>query len=255
MLRKIKEVADLARISVRTLHHYDEIGLLSPETTTDSGYRLYSEADLEMLQQILLFRELDFPLKKIKEIISKPNFDQLEALTQHRNEILEKRRYLDQVLITIDKTMKHKRGESHMTTEEKFEAFKEKMIEDNEETYGEEIREKYGEETIENSNAKIRGMSQVDYQAMVQLEKELFDLLEKAYQTGDPASDLAQQAAAKHKEWLMYSWSTYSKEAHVGLAEMYVADERFTAYYDKQVKNGTRFLRDAILIFTGQESV
>jgi hypothetical protein len=127
------------------------------------------------------------------------------------------------------------------------------MTEDNEQKYGEEIREKYGDDTVDASNAKLRGMSQEDYQAMTKLGEDIFSLLEKAYETGDPASDLAQELAAKHKEWLMYSWSDYSKEAHAGLAEMYVADERFTAYYDKKVKGGTKFLRDAIVIYLGMK--
>ncbi|GAB2546330.1 MerR family transcriptional regulator [Gracilibacillus alcaliphilus] len=253
MKRKIKEVADLAGVSVRTLHHYDEIGLLSPDTTTEAGYRLYSEKNLEVLQQILFFRELDFPLKKIKEIINSPDFDRYQVMLQQRDQLLEKRYRLDQIIIAINKTIQHMKGEMEMTTEGKFEAFKERMLEDNEQKYGKEIREKYGEETVETSNAKWRGMSQQDYQAMLRLEQELFELLEQAYATGDPGSDLAQAAAAKHKEWLMYSWSEYSKEAHAGLAEMYVTDERFTAYYDKHVKDGTVFLRDAILIYTGKK--
>ncbi len=251
MKRKVKEVADLVGISVRTLHHYDEIGLLSPEESTESGYRLYSEDDLELLQQILFFRELDFPLKKIKEVINSPSFDRQEALRLHRKMLLEKRRRIEQMVKTIDKTLQHMKGEIQMTDEEKFEVFKEKLINDNEQKYGEEIREKYGDDTAAASNAKLRGMSQEDYQSMTNLEKEILSLLQKAYTTGDPASDLAQEVAAKHKAWLMYSWSSYSKEAHVGLAEMYVADERFAAYYDKSVKGGAKFLRDAILIYLG----
>lgn len=251
MKRKVKEVADLVGISVRTLHHYDEIGLLSPEESTESGYRLYSDDDLELLQQILFFRELDFPLKKIKEVINSPSFDRQEALRLHRKMLLEKRRRIEQMVKTIDKTLQHMKGEIQMTDQEKFEVFKEKLINDNEQKYGKEIREKYGEDTVAASNAKLRGISQEDYQSMTNLEKEILSLLQKAYATGDPASDLAQEAAAKHKAWLMYSWSSYSKEAHAGLAEMYVADERFIAYYDKSVKGGAEFLRDAILIYLG----
>ncbi|MFD2046548.1 MerR family transcriptional regulator [Ornithinibacillus salinisoli] len=253
MKRKVKEVADLVGISVRTLHHYDEIGLLSPEESTESGYRLYSDDDLEVLQQILFFRELDFPLKKIKEVINSPSFDRHEALGLHRKMLLEKRLKIDNMITTIDKTLQHMKGEIQMTDQEKFDVFKEKMISENEQKYGEEIREKYGDDTVDASNAKMRGMSQEDYQAMTKLGEEIFVLLEKAYETGDPASDLAQELAAKHKAWLMYSWPTYSKEAHAGLAEMYVADERFAAYYDKVVKGGTEFLRDAILIYLGEK--
>src|SRR5690625_7524428 len=95
---KVKEVAELVGISVRTLHHYDHIGLLKPETTTDSGYRIYSDDNLETLQQILFFRELDFPLKKIKEIIYSSLFNREEALEMHRRMLLKKRSQLDKMI-------------------------------------------------------------------------------------------------------------------------------------------------------------
>ena len=90
MAMRVKEVADLVGISVRTLHHYDDIGLLHPDGTTESGYRLYSDGNLETLQQILLFRELGFSLQRIKEIIQSPSFDRKEALILHRKMLLEK---------------------------------------------------------------------------------------------------------------------------------------------------------------------
>lgn len=84
------------------------------------------------------------------------------------------------------------------------------------------------------------------------MEKEIIDLLPKAYQTGNPTSELAQLLAAKHKAWLMYTWPEYSKDAHAGLAEMYVNDTAFTNYYDRHVEGGTQFLKDAILVFVGE---
>src|SRR5690625_3888130 len=101
---KVKEVADLAGISVRTLHHYDEIGLLIPEETTKAGYRVYSDKNLETLQQILFFKELGFPLKKIKEIIDSPSFDRQEALEMQHNMLLEKKRRLDKMIRTDRKS-------------------------------------------------------------------------------------------------------------------------------------------------------
>lgn len=253
MQRTVKEVAELAGISVRTLHHYDEIGLLPPSSTSAAGYRLYSDDDLEMLQQILFYRELEVPLKTIKDIINSPTFDREKALNEHRNLLLEKRRRIDRLIETIDKTIQHKKGEIDMTTEEKFEAFKEKLIEENEQKFGKEVREKYGEERVDKSNAQLRGMSQADFESMAKLDAEIHDLLEKAVATGDPASDLARELAEKHKRWLMYSWPSYSEEAHAGLADMYVADERFTAYYDQRVKGGTAFLREAIHHYVGKK--
>lgn len=250
----ISKLAQLAGVSARTLRYYDEINLLKPSRINSSGYRIYSQKEIDRLQQILFFRELEVDLETIIQIMNEPNFDQLTVLNRHYNELVQKRDRLDKLIETIDKTIAHQKGEIRMSNAEKFEAFKEKLIEENESKYGEEIREKYGDKTVDASNAKLRGMSQEDYDAMEKLGNEIFDLLPIAFATGDPSSELAQQLAAKHKEWLTYSWPSYSKEAHKGLAEMYVADERFKTYYDKVIEGGTEFLRDAILIYVDKQS-
>ncbi len=110
---KVKEVADLVGVSVRTLHHYDEIGLLTPDEVTEAGYRIYSEENLENLQQILFFRELGFPLKRIKEIIHDPSFNKTEALELHKNMLMKKQ--LNQLINTIDKTLLNMKGERKMS--------------------------------------------------------------------------------------------------------------------------------------------
>ena len=103
---KISEVAKLSGITVRTLHYYDEIELLKPSETTEAGYRMYSSEDLERLQQILFFRELDFPLNEIKEIMLNPNYDKNEALNKHKEFLIEKRKRIDGLITLIDKTIK-----------------------------------------------------------------------------------------------------------------------------------------------------
>lgn len=138
-----------------------------------------------------------------------------------------------------------------MSDKEKFEGFKEKLINDNEEKYGVEIREKYGDAAINASNEKFRNLSKEQYDEYVQLEKKVLETLKAAFATKDPASDLAQKAADLHRTWLSYTWNNYSKEAHAGVAKMYVADERFTQYYDKEQPGLAAFLRDSILIYTG----
>ena len=249
----ISKLAKLAGVSTRTLRYYDEINLLKPSRINSSGYRIYGQREIDRLQQILFFRELEIDLETIIQIMNNPNFDHLTALNRHYNQLVQKRARLDKLIDTVDKTIAHQKGEATMSNEEKFEAFKEALITENEAQYGDEIRKKYGDKTVDASNAKLRGMSKEDYEAMEQLGNEIFDLLPKAFATGDPSSELAQQLAKKHKEWLTYSWPSYSTEAHKGLAEMYVADERFKAYYDKVIKGGTKFLRDAILIFVDQQ--
>jgi len=249
----VKKLAQMSGVSSRTLRYYDEIGLLKPARINSSGYRIYGGNEVDLLQQILFYRELEVSLEDITDIMNQPSFDQMTALKNHQNQLKKKRAHLDNIIANVELTIACKQGGITMSDKDKFEGFKEKMVEDNEKKYGKEIREKYGDDTVDASNAKMMGMSQEDYQALTKLGAEIFSLLEKAYETGDPASELALKLAEKHKEWLMYSWSTYSKEAHAGLAEMYVADERFTAFYDKHVQGGTEFLRDAILIYVGMK--
>lgn len=138
-----------------------------------------------------------------------------------------------------------------MSDQEKFEGFKQKLIDDNEKKYGKEIREKYGDETVNKSNAKLKNMTQAQHDEVTRLAEELYETLAEAFKQGDPAGELAQKAADLHKRWLTYYWNDYSKEAHAGLAQMYVDDERFTAHYDEKQPGTAKFLRDAILIYTG----
>ena len=136
-----------------------------------------------------------------------------------------------------------------MTDEEKFDGFKEKLTSDNERNYGEEIRGKYGDETVDRSNAKLKNMTKEQYAELEALTQELSSTLKAAFEQGDPGSDLAQKACALHKRWLCFYWDPYSKEAHRGVAQMYVDDPRFTAYFDKIAPGCAVFLRDAVRIF------
>ena len=134
-----------------------------------------------------------------------------------------------------------------MTNEEKFELFKEKLIEENEEKYGEELREKYDEQTIMESYGKIKELTEEQYKAVQELEHNLFERLKEAMEDGDPSSSVAAEVAELHKRWLSFYWAKYTKEAHVGLAQMYSFDERFITYYDSRVGEGaTAFLIAAI---------
>jgi len=247
----VQKLARLAGISTRTLRYYDVIGLLKPARISSSGYRIYGRAEVDMLQQILFFRELGFSLENIKDIVTSSSFDFAEALRQHRDMLLAKRKQLDILIANVEKTIESAEGRIEMSDKEKFEGLKKNLIEENERKYGKEIREKYGEEAVERSNAKLMGMTREDYEKAQGLAEQIMEALAQAIETGDPAGEAAQKAADLHKQWLCMYWDEYSREAHAGLAQMYVEDERFRAYYDKNKPGTAAFLRDAILVYTG----
>lgn len=250
----IQKLASLAGVSTRTLRYYDEIGILKPARINSSGYRIYGQEEVNTLQQILFYRELGVGLDSIKEIVTATSFDGAKALREHREKLLEKREQLNLLIANVDKTIALTEGRITMSNKEKFEGFKKKMIVDNEKNYGKEIRDKYGNDNVEASNAKVMNMTEEQYQEVTALAEQIHTTLAEAFKTGDPAGELAQKAAQLHKQWLTYYWKDYSKEAHAGLAQMYVDDERFTAYYDKEQPGTAVFLRDAIHIYTGQKN-
>lgn len=246
----VQKLGNLAGVSTRTLRYYDDIDLLKPARKSSSGYRIYGQQEVDKLQHILFYRELGLELEQIKTIVNDPDFDYAEALEEHRKKLIAKRMQLDLLITNVEKTISAKKGESTMTDKEKFEGFKQKMVNDNEEKYGSEIRSEYGDELVNQSNAKMLNMSKEQYQEFTRLEQQVLLSLADAVKTEDPSSDTAQQTADLHRQWLGFTWPSYSKEAHRGLAEMYVADERFAAYYDKAHPGAAQFLHDAIVIYT-----
>lgn len=247
MEHSIGGLAQHAGISKRTLRYYDEIGLLRPKKTSKAGYRLYGVDEVNRLQQILFFRELDFDLETIRTILDDPQFDRIQALKEHMQHLVEKQRHIETLLQTVQKSLQEARGEKFMSDKEKFEGFKKELIEKNQQAYGEEARKTYGDEEVEASQRKLMRMSEESFAEFDQLDKEILKKLEKAEKTKDPASDLAQEVARLHKSWLLYTWPSYTKEAHAKLAQMYVDDPRFGEHYHGKAA----FLRDAIQIFTG----
>ena len=245
----INQLAKLAGVSTRTLRYYDQCGLLPPKTVRSNGYRIYGEAEVNRLQQILFYRELGVELSEIGRILAENDFDGLSALQNHLAALREKRARLDRLIGNVQKSISSMKGETEMTDEEKFEGFKEKLISDNEQKYGGEIREKYGDEAVGRSNAKLKNMTKEQYGELETLTQELNNTLKAAFEQGDPGGELAQKACALHKKWLCFYWDHYSKEAHRGVAQMYVDDPRFTAYYDAIAPGCAVFLRDAVRIF------
>jgi DNA-binding transcriptional MerR regulator len=249
----VQKLGQIAGISTRTLRYYDEFGILKPARINSSGYRIYGQAEVDRLQQILFYRELGVSLESIKDIVTAPAFDGAQALRDHRQKLLEKREQLDLLIMNVDRTIALTEGRINMSDKEKFEGFKQKLVDDNEKKYGKEVREKYGEDTVNKSNAKVKNMSQEQYDEVTKLANELTETLQAAFQYGDPAGELAQRAADLHRQWLSFYWDSYTKEAHAGVAQMYVDDERFTAYYDKVQPGTAVFLRDAVHIYTGMK--
>ena len=245
----VGKLSTIAGVSTRTLRYYDKIGLLRPEMKNGAGYRVYGAAQVERLQQILFYRELDVALSTIKRILDAPSFEQAKALEGHLMALSERRERLSALIETVKKTMAAQKGETTMTDEEKFTAFKQNLIDENERKYGAEVRARYGDQTVDQSSAKLSAMTKEQYADTDALAKAVNEAILTAFETGDPQGELAQQACALHKEWLMRYWNDYSPEAHVGLAQMYVDDPRFAAYYDAIAPGCAQFLRDAIVSY------
>lgn len=246
----ILELAKLAGCSTRTLRYYDEIGILKPARSSFSGYRIYGEQEVDRLQEIFFFKEMGVGLAIIKDILSAPSYERSAILSEHRDKLLAKRKELDLLIVNVEKSIAAEKGEINMKDDEKFSGFKQKLLEENEKRYGEEIRSKYGEKEVNKSNSRFREMTSEQYTEMERLSREMLDVLKSAVQTGDPGGEAAQKAADLHRQWLTLTWGHYTPEAHAGLAQMYVEDERFSNYYDQVIPGAAVFLRDAITVFT-----
>ncbi len=251
----VQKLAKLAGISSRTLRYYDEIGILKPARINSSGYRIYGKQEVDKLQLIMFYRELAFNLETIRDIVNIPNFDEKAALKKHRLRLLEEKYRIETLLNNVEKTIAYKEEKIVMNDKEKFEGLKDKLLKENEKKFGDEIREKYDEDLVKKSNERFKNMTQEDFNLLNELASQVKYYLGEAFKHRNPASDLAQKAAELHKEWITLSWGTYDKEAHANLAQMYVDDERFKAYYDDKEKGSAEFLRDAIFIYTGRKDV
>lgn len=248
----INRLSKLAGVSVRTLHYYDEIGLLSPKRISGNGYRIYGQKEVDLLQQILFYRELGVRLAEIQKIVWAKNYDGIDALQSHLSALRVKREQIDLLIANVEKTIAASKGEATMNNEEKFEGFKQKIIEDNEKEYGTEIRARYGDDVINASNAKIMGLTCKQHADVEELSRQINDYLKAAFEAGNPASELTQKVCDMHRKWLGYFWNTYTKEAHLGLAQAYVDDPRFTKYYDDKAASGcAAFFLEAMKIYCG----
>ena len=256
MTYRIKELAQLAGVSTRTLRYYDAIGLLKPERQRANGYRLYGEAQVNALQEILFYRELGFELEQIRQLMTAPAYSREASLRAHLAALREKQANIQALVQTVEKTIRAIEGEMTMSDEEKFEGFKKRLIHENDEKFGAEVTEKFGRAAVEESNRRLAGMTASQWAQQERLSEAIFKLLAEGMASGDPAGESAQAAADAHRQWLGLFWGegAYSKESHLALAEGYVSDSRFTAFYDERLGDGAaRFLRDAIAVYTRSE--
>ncbi|MBI1307418.1 MAG: MerR family transcriptional regulator [Bacteroidetes bacterium] len=244
----VKEVAGFAGITIRTLHHYDEIGLLVPSERSETNYRYYSENDLLLLQQILFYKDLGIALNEIKDIIQNPGFDVVGALIQHRETILKRQDHLKALLITIDKTLNNLNNKI-MKPEELYEGLPKEFANE----YRTEAMEIYGEQSVLQSEKELLKMGKADFEQLKseqkQINEKLFSLMGE-----DPASESVQTEIQKHYVVIRKFWGASNQvdpqwEAYAGLGDLYVSDERFTSINGNAQPDFAAFLNAAMKQF------
>lgn len=237
----VHQLADLAGISVRTLHHYDQINLLKPSARTASGYRLYRQAELLRLQQILFYKALDVPLGAIRQILDDPDFKPVAALQEHRRKLEQQAERIGKLLKTIDKTiLKLTEAAMELTDEELYAGFTKEQAE----RYQREAREMYDPKLVELSEQRVRKMSKAEWQAVKTegdaLTRQLASLMD--HEPGDPQ---VQQAIARHHAWIEIFYPA-SAELYRGLGQGYVENPEFTATYDRYRPGLALFIKAGI---------
>lgn len=241
----VGEVAKLARVSVRTLHHYDEVGLVRPPARSAAGYRLYSAGDLALLQQVLFYKELGFALDEIRALVASPGFDRREALLGQRELIARRIRQYEAMIGLIDKTLASIEGLVTMSKEEMFEVFGD--FDPNE--HREEVEERWGEtDAYRESARRTKGYTKEDWKRFKEESEEItgavVSLMEEGVAPGDPrAMDAVDRARLQIDRWFY----PCSREMHANLGRMYIADPRFTATYEKIRPGLAQYMCDAIL--------
>ena len=224
----VSKLAKIAGVSVRTLHHYDEIGLLKPSFRSASGYRKYQRGDLLRLQQILFYRELDFSLNEIKDIMDDPDYNEIQAFVNHRRSIEQRIERLSNLLNTLDKTLlQYKEDTMVLTDEELYEGFTKEQIE----RYNKDVDEKFGSGTVKASEERIKKMSKKQWQDVKEeggaIILEMADLMDLP-----PESSEVQKLIRRHHAWIKNYWKP-NAESYKGLGRGYVENPEFRAFYDK----------------------
>lgn len=235
MLYKVNQIAELAGITVRTLRYYDKIGLLVPSARSDAGYRLYADDDLERLQQILFFRELDFPLARIQELMNNPHFSRQEALVMQIDWLDQKAAHYLKLAQLARNTMKHWEGGRKMPAKNLFEGFDYEQMQLEQKKYAAEVKERWGSsEAYQISQQRTAQYHREDWERLNQLQidnmKQLCDLYNDGTAYDDPR---VMQVVENAMDFINQNFYPCSLEIMSNLGNMYICDERFTAYYEK----------------------
>ena len=239
----VKQLSDLAGVSVRTLHYYDEIGLLKPDAIRPNGYREYGDEAVLKLQQILFYRELDLNLEDIKAIVTRPDFDAVAALEAHRLSLQGRAARLEGLLQTVDDTILHMKGLKKMSQKQLFQAFSD----EEQEKYAAEAEQMYDPETVRASNRKWKAYSASEKQRILDEGNAVYtDLL--AAMTKGAASPEVQACVERWRKHMDYFW-TPSLDQLLGLAELYNSDPRFKANFDKIDPRLAEFMREAVKVY------
>lgn len=244
-----KEVASLTGISVRTLHHYDAIGLLRPSRNKENGYREYLDDDLDQLQQILFFKACGFQLSTIQQLLSSSSFNRQEAFLLQKKYLLHEKKRIEQMIDTLNKSMRTMKGEITMSLTEKFNGF-----DMNNNPYAEEARRLWGDEAVDQSEAYIGSLSKEKKDAISKGMDDLFTAL-SSIREESPSSKTAQQAMEKMYQHFNQNFGyQYTLEAFAGVGQLYITDPRFTKNVDKYGEGLSHFLAEAMRIFAEKQT-
>ena len=242
---KVKEVSELAGVSIRTLHHYDRIGLLKPDSVSSAGYRLYSSENLEELQQILFFKEIGFSLRDIQDVLKRPDFDRMHALKHHKKFLEEKKKRLEDIIATVEKTMIALEGGKKMSENEMFEGLDMNEIKKYQEDYAEEAREKYGKEIVDQTLVKTAKYTEEDWAAILAKQQALWQQIADGMERG-AGHPKVQEAVGKWRQLITDHYYECTLEIFRGLGDLYVNDERFKANYEKIRPGMAQFMQAAM---------
>jgi DNA-binding transcriptional MerR regulator len=240
----VGQVAAAAGVSVRTLHHWDAVGLLVPSGRTASGYRTYAPADLERLQQVLTYRELGFSLEDVRRLLDDPDVDALDHLRRQQELLADRIARLQSVAALVSRAVEARSMGIELDPHELREVFGD----EDPTQHAEEARERWGDtDAYAQSHARTSAYSKQDWLAVKAEGEDLERRFADALAGGLPADDAAVTAIAEdHRQHISRRFYDCSPEMHSSLADMYVADERFTAHYERRAAGLAQYVSDAV---------